>query len=201
MDFELDPNHTRLPINCYSHSAPIVLVSPSLFFLSFSLQRGGTALFSASMNGHADTVEVLLKHGANVEARSNKVRSKEWEEWTLRWIQTTLVGSLLIVTHITSPSCWFHPPPFLFILFTAGWFHRSNGCERFWPCRSRRGVAEARGKQVTETEVRWQNRAGSRSVETLRQPAPLGPPRLSTTTTTRFSPPLISTKRSGNETI
>jgi hypothetical protein len=34
MDFEMDPNHTsRLPVNCYSHYIPIVLVSPPALFI------------------------------------------------------------------------------------------------------------------------------------------------------------------------
>jgi hypothetical protein len=74
---------------------------------------GNTALIKASMNGDArgSTVELLLKHGANVEAK--EAVSKEWEEWTLSWIQTTL-GFLLIVTHIPPLSCWFHPRSFFY---------------------------------------------------------------------------------------
>ena len=77
---------------------------------------GNTALIKASMNGDArgSTVELLLKHGANVEAKD--AVSKEWEEWTLSWIQTTLgfLLGFLIVTYIPPLSCWFHPRSFFY---------------------------------------------------------------------------------------
>ena len=59
-------------------------VSHSSTYFVLLLQRGGTALMEAALHANYDTVEVLLKYGANTELQDKVSRVDGWVQYICR---------------------------------------------------------------------------------------------------------------------